>query len=331
MAIGGRLTEDRRILRSQIERPSRTGGSCAVGCAHRASARVQIRSPRRSATDLPGGPWVNYYDARPNDCKRKLAWSSVKSPSRCRSCLRNQIVDLLEELRSTRRHYCSHVLDAALDAADPLTAGAPIPRRVPCVVDATTTIDPGVARTFANATFMARRAARKGDVSFQTLRGSDDAFSRRGRLRLAPLQGQPSVLPIRSKPQQAFITDYDAIVAELTSSGVESNIARSLAAIASLSARALPDRPQTPAELRGRPCFGERDASAGRAKHRSERVSATDLFGRAPLHEQLRHRSFGSSARRTLVAPLSSRLRPFDRTIRCAGRSVIWRSSKQPV
>jgi hypothetical protein len=42
------------------------------------------------------------------------------------------------------------------------------------------------------------------------------------------------------KAAQAFIADYDAIVKNLMSNGVESNIARSLTAIASLSAEPIP-------------------------------------------------------------------------------------------
>jgi hypothetical protein len=149
-----------------------------------------------------------------------------------------QIEDLLEELQARDATIARTVLNAALDAADPLTAARRYLAEFHGVVDQLKSVDPGVARTLANATFMAHAPREKAMCHFKRfaelmLRFRDDVDFVR------TWQGQLFVLdPI--KAAQAFIADYDAIVAELTSTGVESNIARSLAAIASLSAEPVP-------------------------------------------------------------------------------------------
>ena len=56
----------------------------------------------------------------------------------------------------------------------------------------------------------------------------------------APSQGAACRAPDAVKAAESFIAEYDAVVTELTSTSVESSIARSLAAIASLSAEPLP-------------------------------------------------------------------------------------------
>ena len=95
--------------------------------------------------------------------------------------------------------------------------------------------------------------------------------------------------------------------------------------------RAHSDGPQAPPELRGRPCIGEGDASTSGAEHRPERLPCD----RAPadstaLHEQLRHYYSGHQPDGPSTGTCRRVSEPFDRTTRCGGRSVIWRSSNKP-
>ena len=92
------------------------------------------------------------------------------------------------------------------------------------------------------------------------------------------------------KAAEAFIAKYDAVVAELTSTGVESSIARSLAAIASLSAEPLST---------ARKLLQNFEAVLALAKETHPQVArsialsacrATEpLRSGTPVHEQLRH------------------------------------------
>jgi hypothetical protein len=100
-------------------------------------------------------------------------------------------------------------------------------------------IDAGIARTFANATFMAHAPREKAMAHFRCFaelmkRFRDDVEFVRTVAKAA------CRAPDAVQAAEGFIAKYDAVVAELTSTGVESSIARSLAAIASLSAEPLP-------------------------------------------------------------------------------------------
>lgn len=78
-----------------------------------------------------------------------------------------QIEDLLEELQARDATIARTVLNAALDAADPLTAARRYLAEFHGVVDQLKTVDPGVARTLANATFMAHAPREKAMSHFK--------------------------------------------------------------------------------------------------------------------------------------------------------------------
>jgi hypothetical protein len=150
-----------------------------------------------------------------------------------------QIEDLLEELRADDPTIARTILNTALDAVDPATAARRYLAEFHAVVREFRNIDPGIARTFANATFMAHAPREKAMAHFHRFanlmtRFRDDVEFVRTVARAACR----AVDPI--KAAEAFIAKYDAVVTELTSTGVESSIARSLAAIASLGAEPLP-------------------------------------------------------------------------------------------
>jgi hypothetical protein len=149
-----------------------------------------------------------------------------------------QIEHLLEELRTADPTIARTILNTALDAADPVRAARRYLAEFHAVREFRN-IDPGIARTFANATFMAHAPREKAMAHFHRFadlmtRFRDDVEFVRTVARAACRAADPI------KAAEGFVAKHNAVVAELTSTGVESSIARSLAAIASLSAEPLP-------------------------------------------------------------------------------------------
>jgi hypothetical protein len=146
-----------------------------------------------------------------------------------------QIEDLLEELRAADPTIARTILNTALDAADPVTGARRYLAEFHAVVRELRNIDPGIARTFANATFMAHAPREK---AMSHLKRFADLMTRfRDDVEFVRTVARAACRSVDSiKAAEAFIAKYDAVVAELTSTGVESSIARSLAAIASLAA-----------------------------------------------------------------------------------------------
>ena len=147
----------------------------------------------------------------------------------------DQIESFLSELRAADPTIARTVLNVALDAAEPLPAGRRYMAEYHRVADELKAIDPGVARTVANATFMARiphKKAMEHVKHFADLvaRFRDDVDFVRTLARAAFRAPNPI------KAARGFIADYDAVLSELTSGGVEPQIARTLAAIASVGA-----------------------------------------------------------------------------------------------
>jgi hypothetical protein len=151
----------------------------------------------------------------------------------------DQVEDFLEELRAADSRIARTILNAALDAAEPLSAGRRYLAEYHKVADQLGTIDSGIARTLANATFVARVPQRKARDHFKqfaelTNKFQDNVCFARTVAREAFRAPDPV------KAAQRFIADYDAIVAELTSSGMEAAIARTIAAIASTGSDPMP-------------------------------------------------------------------------------------------
>ena len=168
-----------------------------------------------------------------------------------------QIEDLLEELRAVDPTIARTILNSALDAADPVAASRRYLAEFHVVVREVKKIDPGIARTFANATFMAH-APREKAISH--LKRFADLMSKFGDdvefVRTVARAACRATNPIEAA--EVFVAKHDAIVTELTSTGVEPSIARSLAAIASLGAEPL----LTPASC----CRNSRQSSRWREK-----------------------------------------------------------------
>jgi hypothetical protein len=144
-----------------------------------------------------------------------------------------QIESFLEELNSRDPVIARTVLNVALDAAEPLSAGRRYIAEYRRLARQLKTVDPHIARTLANGTFMARVPHEKAMNHFKHfadlfIRFRDDVGFARTVARATCRSRDPI------KAANKFIATYDAVVVELTSEGVEPDIARTLAGIASL-------------------------------------------------------------------------------------------------
>ena len=146
-----------------------------------------------------------------------------------------QIENLLQELTTHDRMIARTVLNTALDAAHPRTAAMRYITEYRRVTAQLTMIDADIARTLANATFMARAPHRKALDHFKRFADlvadfRDDVEFARTLARAACRAPDPLAAARR------FMADHETVLADLTSSGAEPHIARTLAAVATVSA-----------------------------------------------------------------------------------------------
>ena len=239
MSMGGRLTDTRRILRANIERTIEDRGVPAR-LAERIARQLVFKFGPAAVGDVRTWRALGVLLRRDVDrLKNHVGLVERQIVVALPKLSAQQIEDLLEELRAADPTIARTILNTALDAADPVTGARRYLAEFHAVVRELRNIDPGIARTFANATFMAHAPREKAMSHFERFadlmtRFRDDVEFVRTVARAACR----AVDPI--KAAEAFIAKYDAVVAELTSTGVESSIARSLAAIASLAAEPLP-------------------------------------------------------------------------------------------
>jgi hypothetical protein len=99
-------------------------------------------------------------------------------------------------------------------------------------------LDPGIARTFANATFMAHAPRDKAIAHFERFVQLMMRF-RRDVSFVRTVARASFRAPDPIKAAEGFIADHDAIVTQLMSEGVEPSIARSIAGMASVGAEPL--------------------------------------------------------------------------------------------
>lgn len=150
-----------------------------------------------------------------------------------------EIERLLSELVAEEATIARTVLNAALDAADPPSAARRYLAEYRRVVEQFGTIDSDIARTLANATFMARVPREKARHHFKhfaelATRFRDNIGFARTVARMAFRAPDPV------KAAKRFVALHDTVEAVLTSDGIEPEIARTLAGIASLTAQPMP-------------------------------------------------------------------------------------------
>lgn len=150
-----------------------------------------------------------------------------------------QIESFLVELNSKDPAIARTILNVALDAAEPLSAGRRYAAEYRRVAGQLKAVDPHIARTLANATFMARVPREKAMDHFKHfadlfVKFRDDVGFARTVARAAFRAPDPV------KAANDFVGTYTAVVSELRSEGVEADIAKTIAGIASLGFEPMP-------------------------------------------------------------------------------------------
>ena len=238
MAIGSRFTERKRILREGI-----AWAIQQEGVPQRLAARIAFQLlVKFDSKDLGGvSTWRGIGQVLRDEIDRlqsSLGLVERQMVVALPKMSAKQIEELFAELKARDPSIARTILNAALDAADPFTTARRYLAEFHAVVKQLQRLDRGIARTFANATFMAHAPRDKAMAHFERfadlmMRFRDDVAFVRTVARAAFRAPDPI------KAAEGFIADYDAVVAQLTSDGAEPTVARSLAGIASVGAEPL--------------------------------------------------------------------------------------------
>ena len=287
MAMGSKLTERNRILRESI-----AWAIQQEGVPQRLAARIALQLLMKfDVRDLGGAStWRDIgqllrdeIDRLQNHLglvERQLVVALPKLSAK-------QIEDFFAELKASDAPIARTILNAALDAADPFTTGRRYLAEFHAVVKQFQRLDPGIARTFANATFMAHAPRAKAMAHFE--RFAELMMRFRGDVSFVRTVARAAFrAPDPIKAAESFVADYDAIVAELTSEGVEPSIARSLAGIASVGAEPRATH-ATCWRTSRRCCALAKRTHPGVARSIAlSACRARDPLDGAPVHEELR-------------------------------------------
>ena len=265
MAIGSRFTERKRILREGI-----AWAIQQKGVPQRLASRIAFQLfVKFDPKDLGGvSTWRGIgqvlwaeIDRLQNGLglvERQLVVALPKLSAK-------QIEDFFAELIARDASIARTILNAALDAADPLTTGRRYLAEFHAVVKQLQRLDPGIARTFANATFMAHAPRDKAIAHFERFAQLMMRF--RGDVSFVRTVARASFrAPDPIQAAEGFIADYDAIVAQLTSEGVEP----SAGGHRQLGRRAGRYSTQAPREFRSGSASGKKESPGGCSQHRSE-------------------------------------------------------------
>ena len=239
MSMGGRVTESQRILRAHIERSIEDRG-VPVRLAERIARELVFKFDTAALGDP--STWRAMGELLRKEAERLQAQLGLVERQIIVALPKlsaQQISDLFDDLRDSDTGIARTILNAALDAADPLTASRRYLTEFHSVVSQVTKLDPGIARTLANATFMAHAPREKATSHFKSFVDLMTRF--RDQVEFVRTVARAAFrAPDPVKAAEGFIAEYDAVVADLTLAGVEPSIARSLAAIASLGAKPVP-------------------------------------------------------------------------------------------
>jgi len=139
-----------------------------------------------------------------------------------------QVEEFLGELTAADRRIARTIFDAAIEAARPVETGRRYLAEYSAVAQQLHAIDPSVARTLANACFKAGAPRRKAMEHFKRfaklLKKFEDNVAFARLLAKAAFRA-----PDPFKAAEEIIAGYHAVVAGLTQSGVDPQIARTLA------------------------------------------------------------------------------------------------------
>jgi hypothetical protein len=235
MTRGNKLTEPRRILREAITSAIHREGvpeRLAARCSRQLVIKFEPRDLGGVSTWRAIGQLLREEIDRLQSNLRLVERQMIVALPKLSA---KQIEEFFAELKTSDASIARTILNSALDAADPVTTGRRYLAEFHAVVKHLQRVDHGVARTFANATFMAHAPRAKAMGHFERfaklmMRFRDDVAFVRTVARAAFRSPDPI------KAAETFIADYDAVVNELTSEGAEPTVARSLASIASVGA-----------------------------------------------------------------------------------------------
>ena len=239
MRRGGRVSKRGRLLRRRISNAIEARGVPAL-LALRISFQLVLK------VDVAGLGDCATWDALGQRLRREI--ERLKSGIRLvdRQIIvalpklsADHIEKLLHDLRAADPQIARTILNVALDAADPVSAAHRYLAEYHRVAEHVKTTDAGVARTLANATFMAQAPSRKATWHFKQFADLERQFH--GDVGFARTVARAACrAPDPTKVARGFVADYQAIVADLTSKGTQPHIARTLAAIASVGADPMP-------------------------------------------------------------------------------------------
>jgi hypothetical protein len=139
-----------------------------------------------------------------------------------------QAEDFLSELVAADRRIARTIFDAAIEAAHPVTTGRRYVAEYQAVAHQLQAIDPAVARTLANVCFKAGAPRRKAMEHFKEFarllkRFENDVDFARVLAKAAFRAPDPF------RAADEIIAGYEAVITQLTQSGVDPQIARTLA------------------------------------------------------------------------------------------------------
>jgi hypothetical protein len=234
MLRGGRISEGRLQFRDTL-----TAALAAHGLLPRLAKRVAFQLSLKCEGNLRDR---NLWDAVAEQLRRETEHLKTRVGLVDRQVIvalpklsADQIELLLQDLTSRDPTIARTILNVALDAKDPVTAARRYLAEYHRVEKQFKTIDPDIARTVANATFMARLPREKALHHFKHFQAlvskfRDDVGFARTVAKAAFRASDPVTAADR------FVATYDALVTDLTSHGLEPQIARTLAGVASLGA-----------------------------------------------------------------------------------------------
>jgi hypothetical protein len=230
---GGRLVEQRRILKAHIE-----SAMVDHGVPERLAARIAFQLVLKCATpQLGDGPvWSAIGRQVRDDVDRlrdRLGLTDRLLTVGVPKLSADDIERLFEDMRRVDARYGRTLAEAALDGAEPWVMARRYGKAFTEAVRRLSRKNPRMARTLAAAAFRSRHPLANAleylsrfDTLVQEFEGNV-AFAR-------TVAKAAFIAPDPVRAARRVVRDYQSVVRELTTQGMEPSIARSFAGIASL-------------------------------------------------------------------------------------------------
>jgi hypothetical protein len=238
MLRGGRLVEQRRMLKTHIET-----AMINQGVPERLAARIAFQLVFKCAPrQLGDGP---VWDAlgrqmceEVDRLRQRLALTDRLIIVGLPKLSADDIERLFGEMRQVDARYGRTLAEAALDGAQPWTTARRYGKAFTDAVRRLTSKNPRVARTLAAAAFRSRHPLANALEYLSRFDTLVQEFERNvGLARTVARAAFIAPDPVRAA--RKFVRDYRTVVCELTAEGMEPSIARSLAGIAAMRGKPL--------------------------------------------------------------------------------------------